>query len=217
MDKYGFPLISKETSRVIHEIKRNPNSVTAQIVFGLKEAKYKPFFSKRWRYLLKEPYMVSDKCCTWLKKNPFKEYEKTNDVSPILGTMAEESKMRTTAFLKQGSCNVFNLNVRKNKSMPLSIWTEKDVWGCIEKYNIPIAEIYHKGAERTGCMFCGYGCQFKDDNRMQLVYDLYPKWYDRFMSYTNNGVTYREALRKMLAVNGLFLPDERPDNQNIIL
>ena len=56
--------------------------------------------------------------------------------------------------------------------------------------------------------FCGYGCQFKNDNRLQLVHDLYPKWYETFMNYTNNGVTYREAMRKVLAVNGLSLPDE---------
>lgn len=73
-----------------------------------------------------------------------------------------------------------------------------------------IADIYHKGAKRTGCMFCGYGCQFKDDNRLQLCYELYPKMYNHFMNYTNNGVTYREAMRKVLAVNGLFLPDEKP-------
>ena len=28
------------------------------------------------------------------------------------------------------------------------------------------------------------------------------------MNYTNNGVKYREAMRKVLAVNGLSLPDE---------
>lgn len=59
-------------------------------------------------------------------------------------------------------------------------------------------------------MFCGYGCQFKDDNRLKLVFDNYPKFYNMFMNYTNNGVTYREALRKVLAVNGLYLPDEKP-------
>ena len=59
-------------------------------------------------------------------------------------------------------------------------------------------------------MFCGYGCQFKDDNRLQLVFDNYPKFYNMFMNYTNNGVTYREAMRKVLTVNGLYLPDEKP-------
>lgn len=108
-----------------------------------------------------------------------------------------------------GGCNSFNFSdLTKSKSKPLSIWTEKDIWDCIEKYKIPIAEIYHKGAKRTGCMFCGYGCHFKDDNRLQLVYNLYPKWYNHFMNYTNNGVTYREAIRKVLSINGIPLPDE---------
>lgn len=34
-----------------------------------------------------------------------------------------------------------------------------------------------------------------------------------FMKYTNNGVTYREALRKVLAVNNMYLPDEQPMKQ----
>ncbi len=32
------------------------------------------------------------------------------------------------------------------------------------------------------------------------------------MNYTNNGVTFREALRKALAANGRYLPDEEPEN-----
>ena len=37
----------------------------------------------------------------------------------------------------------------------------------------------------------------------------YPKCYDMVMNYTNNGVTFREAWRKVLSVNGLYLPDEQ--------
>ena len=39
-------------------------------------------------------------------------------------------------------------------------------------------------------------------------YRLYPKYYNMVLNFENNGVTYREALREMLAVNGLWLPDE---------
>ena len=85
---------------------------------------------------------------------------------------------------------------------------EEDIWACIERYKIPIADIYRKGAYRTGCMFCAFGAQFKDDVRLKMVYDMYPKFYERCMNYKNNGVTYREALREFLGVNGLFLPDE---------
>lgn len=58
-------------------------------------------------------------------------------------------------------------------------------------------------------MFCMYGAHFKDDNRLKMCYEMYPKMYNMFMNYTNNGITYREAARKVLAVNGLELPDEK--------
>ena len=123
--------------------------------------------------------------------------------------MACESNKRTTDYLNQGSCNVFGENGKITKSLPLSIWLEDDIWAYIRERGLKIADIYHKGAKRTGCMFCGYGCQFKDDNRLQLCYDLYPKMYNYFMNYTNNGVTYREVMRKVLSVNGIELPDEK--------
>lgn len=59
-------------------------------------------------------------------------------------------------------------------------------------------------------MGCGFGAQFYDDTRFRVLLANYPKCYDMVMNYTNNGVTLREALRKMLAVNKLYLPDEQP-------
>lgn len=208
MSKYGFPLISKETSGIIKDVRYNPNSVRSKRALGLIQTSYRGRIPLKWQYLIYEPYWVSKMCCDKLKKEPAKAFEKRTGLSPIIGVMADESNQRTTDYLKRGGCNSFVNGNGRNTSHPLSIWTEKDIWDCIDKYNIPISDIYKKGAKRTGCMFCGYGCQFKDDNRLQLVYDLYPKWYNHFMNYTNNGVTYREALRKVLAVNGLFLPDE---------
>lgn len=206
--KYGFPLVSKETSDIAEGIRRNPNSVQAKRGLGLIKTNFRGTIADKWKYLINEPYSVSKKCCTKLKKEPFHKYEKQTGLSPILGIMASESIQRSADYVRWGGCNTFNKD--RGKSMPLSIWTEQDIWDCINRYNIPIAEIYHKGATRTGCMFCGYGCQFKQDTRLQLIYDLYPKWYNHFMKYENNGVAYREALRKVLAVNGLHLPDEKP-------
>ena len=100
--------------------------------------------------------------------------------------------------------------MRRTKSLPLSIWLEEDIWKCIRRYDIPIADIYGKGVDRTGCMFCSFGAQFKDDTRLGTIYKMYPKFYDMCMGYENNGVTYREALRGFLGVNGLYLPDEQP-------
>lgn len=61
-------------------------------------------------------------------------------------------------------------------------------------------------------MCCMFGAQFQDDTRLETLYNLYPKWYETFMNYENNGVTYREASRKFLATHKLYLPDEKPKN-----
>ena len=100
----------------------------------------------------------------------------------------------------------------KSASRPLSIWTEEDVWNYIHRENLAISEIYRKGAKRTGCMGCGFGAQFDDDERFSILLKEHPKCYDMVMAYQNNGTTFREALRKVLAVVGRFLPDEEPDN-----
>lgn len=89
--------------------------------------------------------------------------------------------------------------------MPLSIWMEQDIWNYINERKLEIADIYHKGAMRTGCMFCGYGCQVPGDNRLQLLREHYPKFYSLFMNYQNNGITYKEALGKILQTNNIFV------------
>ena len=204
---YGFPLISKDISEKVWYARNKPSSERAKLCLGQSKSAFYSLSSK-YKYLLKEKYEIHSQCCKELKEKPLIKFGKANNIFPIIGIMAEESLRRTTMYIRQGQCNTFGEQGGKIKSMPLSIWLEGDIWNCIEKYHIPISDIYRKGATRTGCMFCGYGCQFKNDNRLQLVHDLYPKWYETFMNYTNNGVTYREAMRKVLAVNGLSLPDE---------
>lgn len=206
--KHGFPLVSKETSEIIYMVRHSPNSLKARRARGELDCKWKSWkIPKKYEYLISAPYDVSHKCCYFLKKKPFGQYISKTGLHPLFGTMACESQSRTSAYLHRGGCNSFDHKVESN---PLSIWLEDDVWGYIKERQLPIADIYNKGAKRTGCMFCGFGCQFADDNRLRLVHSMYPKMYDMFMGYTNNGVTYREALRKVLAVNKLYLPDEQP-------
>ena len=116
--------------------------------------------------------------------------------------------LRETDYLRVGQCNKFDQGHEKSK--PLSIWMEEDIWQFIRENNIEIAEIYAKGVDRTGCVGCGFGAQMKDDRRLETFYRLYPKYYNMVLNFENNGVTYRQALREMLAVNGLWLPDENP-------
>lgn len=202
--KYGFPLVSKETAQKIHLIRFNPESKSAKRWLADDNYFRLPY---KWRYLLEEPYSTCNMCCDKLKKEPFHRFVKSTGLSPILGVMAAESEMRRGQWIRNGGCNVFD-DKGGGTSRPLSIWNESDIWEYIKMRHLPIAKIYEKGAKRTGCVGCGFGATFPGDNRFELLYMTYPKLYDMIMNFTNNGVTYREALRKALAVNGLGLPDE---------
>lgn len=204
-EEYGFPLVSKEVAECVHSLRINPDSVKSKKALGIINPDSQFVLSKKWQYLVNENYETSNICCQKLKKDPSKKFAKESGLFPIIGMMASESRLREKTYLRRGGCNVFGTSA---SSHPLSIWTDDDIWKFIRQRQIPIADIYYKGAARTGCVACGFGCQFGNDTRLKLLMDLYPKYYETVMNYTNNGVTYREALRKMLSVNGLFLPDE---------
>ena len=209
--KYGFPLVSKDQAFKIDLVRKNQESKSAQKY--MRDGNQFTI-SKCFRYLCdteKCKYHTSAVCCNKLKKDPCKRYEHESGLRPIVATMASESMLRETDYLRVGQCNKFDQGHEKSK--PLSIWMEEDIWQFIRENNIEIAEIYAKGVDRTGCVGCGFGAQMKDDRRLETFYRLYPKYYNMVLNFENNGVTYREALREMLAVNGLWLPDENPQQK----
>lgn len=207
-EKYGFPLVSKQQAHAIHAIRTNPNTKKAKNFLGMGEPTMF-LLSKKWQFLLNTKYESSDMCCMKLKKEPSKRLSKELGLAQITGVMACESLMRQTDYIRGGGCNVFSDNILQSKSMPLSIWMEDDIWEFIKNKNIRIADDYSQGVLRTGCVCCGFGTQFADDTRLEHLYKYHPKYYDMVMNFTNNGVTYREALREVLSVNGLSLPDEQ--------
>lgn len=202
----GFPLISKETARGIRQAKTTKSEKLRNIRLygtgasrGLTSGK----IPNKWQYLINEPFMVSEKCCALLKKRPFARYQRETGELPIIGTMASESRLRQLQYIIRGGCNSWNAN--HLASYPLSIWTEADIWAYIHKFNIPVCSLYSReGCDRTGCMFCGFGAHLEKRSRFAVLYDLHPKLYEVFMRYENNGITYRQALRRI----GIPLPDE---------
>ena len=202
ISRHGFPLISKEQAYYIDECRRTKKeSVIKKRTQGIgNERNYA--ISLKWMFLLYMPFCVSAKCCEYLKKAPFKLYEKKNNSLPILGTMAVESQMRKRQYVERGGCNSFSGRIA---SHPLSIWTDNDIFEYSHKFNIPLCNIYNiPGVHQTGCMFCGFGAHLEKYSRFERLYRLYPKAYATFMNYSNNGYTYRDALR----LTGVQLPDE---------
>ena len=205
LEKYGFPLISKEQAQGIRQAKTTSSEKLLNIrLHGTdKDRRWTSGkIADRWQYLIAEPFMISEKCCDCLKKRPLARYVKQTGETSIIGTMAGESRLRAQQYIRRGGCNSFSET--GPASHPLSIWTDEDVWNYIRLFDVPYCELYDKGHARTGCMVCGFGAQYETGcSRFELLYEQHPRAYRIFMGYTNNGVTYREALLRA----GVRLPE----------
>lgn len=170
INTYGYPVISKEQSSYIDEIRNTKSDKLRDLRLNGKNGRYK--LSDKWKFMLDAP---------------FKLYEKETGRKGIVGTRTDESRLRLNSWLKFG-CNAFGSH--HPMSRPLSFWTEQDVLHYIVQYNLKIASIYGDivqdengkyhttGLDRTGCMFCLYGIQ-KDGvpNRFQRMQQTHPLQY----------------------------------------
>lgn len=199
IDKYGYPVPSKEQAAFIQEYRTTKSEKLRNIrLNGNKYGRGK--ISNRWLSLIDAPFKVSDKCCDVMKKNPVKEYEKETGRKPIIGTMACESAQRRSNWEMYG-CNAFEK--KRPTSQPMSFWTEQDVLEYLVKFDLPYASVYGEikqdengkyyatGCDRTGCMFCMFGCHLdKSPNRFQRMKETHPKQYD----YCMNRLGLKEVL-----------------------
>ena len=197
IEKYGYPVVSKEVSRRVQYAKkavaegREATHGDYLKLCGLavdKNGNKSQFNCEKWKFLLDAPFNCSSECCTVMKKNPLKQYEKETGRVPIVATMASESRLRKEHWLIHG-CNAFD--AKRPMSQPMSFWTEQDVLEYLVKYQVPYASVYGDilqdengkyyttGAQRTGCMFCMFGCHLeKQPNRFQKLAETHPKIYD---------------------------------------
>lgn len=176
IEKYGYPVVSKEQSQFIHQYRTAKSEKTKHTrLYGNKWGRGK--ISEKWKYLLDAPFKISDQCCNVMKKNPAKLYEKLTGQKPIVGTLAEESSLRAIHYAKNG-CNAFDS--KRPKSTPLGFWRNEDILEYIKENNLPIASVYGEvisqdgkltltGVPRTGCVYCAYGCQQEDANNNRFI------------------------------------------------
>jgi 3'-phosphoadenosine 5'-phosphosulfate sulfotransferase (PAPS reductase)/FAD synthetase len=178
IETYGYPVISKENAQKIYEI-RNTKSEKLLNKRLNGDSKGNGKLPEKWKYMLDAPFKISGKCCNVMKKIPVTKFEKETGLKPIVGTMASDSRLRETSYLKQG-CNSFDS--KRPMSTPMSFWTDEDVWGYIEKYNVNYSNIYDMGYKRTGCMFCLFGLHLeKGETRLDRMKITHPKQYNYCM------------------------------------
>lgn len=206
IEKYGYPVISKEQSQYIQEVRNCKSTQGINYNKRLNGNKWgRGKITNNWKFMLQAPFKISNMCCEVSKKKPMKLYEKETNNNPILGTMAEESQIRTRLYLQQG-CNAFEN--KRPISQPISFWNESNIWDYIKFYNLPYSKIYDMGYERTGCMFCMFGVHLEQyPNRFQRMQRTHPKQWEYcintlglakvldyiHVSYTDNVKVYKDT------------------------
>lgn len=187
IEKYGWPVISKEQAQFISEW-RNTNSDKLRNIRWNGRANGRSKISECWKHVATDaPFKISHKCCDILKKNPAKKFEKETGRKPILGVMAGESQLRSQRHI----CNLYD--AKRPVSKPLLKWTEADIWAYIREYDLDYCEAYDQGWERTGCVFCMYGIHKDSPNRFQMIEKTHPKLHD----YVINKLGAKEVLEFM--------------------
>lgn len=191
----GYPLISKMVADAVYYAKRNPNTLRGRMLRGEENGKGSgsKFQMSKWEFLLDAPFELNNKCCNIFKKQPFKEFGKISGKYPFIGTMADESVLRQKNWYASG-CNSFKQG--KEKSMPMSVWTESDVWEYIKKFNLEVAKPYAMGYKRTGCVFCAFGAHLESGtNRFLMLKQTHPNLYEYMMkSISEGGLGFKEPL-----------------------
>lgn len=209
--KYGYPVVSKEVCETVSQAKRSLERNDGKYTYRLQkldgtlldnDGNKSIYNQEKYKPLLYVDFNVSNKCCSVMKKDPTKQFEKETGKKPFIGTMAEESLLRRSRWLQYG-CNSFSGG--RPTSNPMSFWTKQDVLRYIKEKGIPIAPVYGEVVEigedgleyennlfgtvvgslkttdcdRTGCVFCGFGCHLdKGEGRFESLKRTHLRQYE---------------------------------------
>lgn len=190
IEKYGYPVISKEQAQYIRQYRKGSE--------GVKKLRWEGGWKvnhfcirEKWKPYINAPFEISEQCCDVLKKRPAKKYVKETGRMPFLGMMSDDSDLRLQQIRLHG-CNAYEL--KNPTSKPLGKWNTEMVWEYINREKISYCSIYNKGYKRTGCIFCMFGVHMeREPNRFQRLEKTHPKLWEYCME--NLGI--KEVLNYM--------------------
>lgn len=193
LNEVGFPVISKRIAGKIdllqHPTEKN-KTVRHAIITG--ECGEQGHFAKNSRmrlpqkwlrlfagmaneeygtHYMEAPFLVSNKCCYYLKEKPCDDWAREHNSWPFLGMMASEGGQREEALVEHG-CNYYGKTTMR--SAPFAPFLRQDLLQLALDLNVPVPEIYGEikrdaggglyttKAQRTGCSMCGFGIHLEE-------------------------------------------------------
>lgn len=213
LNEVGFPVISKKIAGRIdllqHPTEKN-KTVRHAIITG--ECGEQGHFAKNSRMQLPKkwlelfggpenetegvqyktaPFLVSNKCCYFLKEKPCEDWAKEHNSHPYLGMMASEGGQREEALIEHG-CNYYGKTVMR--SAPFAPFTRQDLLRLAVELEVPVPEIYGTierkpdgtlyttKAQRTGYSMCGFGIHMeKRPHRFDMLRERNEKEWEFWM------------------------------------
>jgi hypothetical protein len=213
LNEVGFPVISKKIAGRIdllqHPTEKN-KTVRHAIITG--ECGEQGHFAKNSRMQLPRkwlelfaglendkystayeiaPFLVSNKCCYYLKEKPCDDWARDNKSFPYLGLMASEGGQREEAIIDHG-CNYYGKTTMR--SAPFGTFLRQDILQLALDLEVPVPEIYGEikqkpdgtlyttRAQRTGCSMCGFGIHMeKRPHRFDRLREMSPKEWEFWM------------------------------------
>ena len=197
-----------------------------QIKANIPEKDRSRFSQEHYQFFLDAPFEISSRCCDVMKKGPAHLYQKKTGRKPMTAQMASESRLRAQKWLMNGCngfnlkspisnpmafwteqdvllyiyqtklpiCSVYGEIVKDQGEIDGQMDLE-DYFGK-ELFDLERPTLKTTGCDRTGCMFCGYGCHLeKGEGRFVRMKRTHPKQYDYIMRpWEEGGLNYKEMI-----------------------
>lgn len=215
--EFGWPVLSKEIAGKI-SLLQNPSEKNATVrhaiitgetgAYGGYRKGTRMKLSQKWLNKFggyenenegvnyrKPDFLVSDKCCYYLKEKPCDDYAKQTGQFPYMGLMASEGGRRQKALMING-CNYISPGTKR--SCPFAIFSRQDLLTLALELKVPVPEIYGQivrdpdgtlrttKAQRTGCSMCGFGIHLeKRPHRFDQLWERNPKEWAFWMNYVD--------------------------------
>lgn len=206
--KYGQPFLSKQVSEFMQRLQRY-NFQWENEDFETLYARYpKCKAALRWwcnmwgekskfninynkglkEFIIANPpqFKISNKCCSFAKKDVAKKYKKENKIElSVIGVRKAEGGARATAYkncftAKEDTCDEYR---------PLFWYKEADKQYYDEYFNLTHSRCYSLyGLKRTGCAGCPFGKDFEQE--LEIIREFEPKLYKAVIKIFGDSYEY---------------------------
>lgn len=171
----GKPFRSKLKSELIRRYRKNPEYKSVQqLLYGHSKIS----LANKDFHVLHDDFecKISNDCCEYMKKKPFKKYAKENNCLGFMsGIRMNEGGVRELNYkrdLEKGKSPCTKIDGNYIMKYPLIDWSDDICDEYVRNYNVPLSKAYTEyGMTRTGCYLCPYNPRIQNDLKLIFIYE----------------------------------------------